>query len=943
MKIPRSSRRALLGLAAALATGVPARARPAPDPVIPSEPALMTGVLPNGLRYVMLPQRNEPGHVSLRLVVEAGSLDEREDERGYAHFVEHMAFAGSAHYPPGKLVEFFQGLGVGYGADLNADTGFTRTIYKLDLPTGALLPQALQVLRDYADGLTFTPEALDRQRGVILSELSARATAQYELGVHWLSLLYAGSPLPARMPIGLAGVIRQADAARLRAFYRRCYRPERMLVLLVGDLDPRAAEAVVRRQFSAMTTVGPALPPTRVIAPDHPGLQADALASPLHTSSAVDFITLVPRPRDTVTALRTWEAEVVVLNMLNRRLTGLADANPRLGKALATADAGPDQWYAHFRLEAQAAVDDWPVAVAVLERELRRARQRGFQADEVQEAASSLLANLIGYRDQVATYTPSALADAMTARLATGCSWHDLSAETRLSGDYLTHFTPGDAAAALDGLFTEGKLHLILSRPTPLPQGREALLAAYHASAGQALAAGGPAAPSQLLLRYGDVLPAGEATRQETQPDLRLTTVTFANGVRLNLRPSRGESRRFGLTVRLGRGIADVPRDRPRLEMLALTLLGSADLGRNTQEEIGRLLQLHAIQFNAGLEDNQMSFSAAGPAAELPFVLRLVAALLSDLKLNPARLDKAVSQYAAVHRHEIESTSSWSRNETLYRLASSDPRLRLVSPQEVGRYSFAEIDAWAHEHWLEGPVEIGLVGDFEPGEAVAAVARTLGALPPRRNPPVAALERLALLSGELARKTEIEPVPDAAANLRLAWPAGPAQTVRERAALQLAIDAVIDRLRIRVRENLGATYSPNGGLYRYAPQPDFQFAWIELTFDPRHARTLEALTLRLSDELAEQGLTGEEFNRLREPRRAQTAAQLGSDDWWLHQVLARAQSRPAVLSDARALATVYSDLTREEVNLAALRYLRAAGASTILVVPQSAAASAAGP
>jgi zinc protease len=938
LSIPRSRPLALAGLVLASALVAKARVKPPADPVIPPDPALSAGVLPNGLRYFLLPQGNQPGHVSLRLIVEAGSLDEREDERGYAHFVEHMAFAGTAHYPAGKLVEFFQGLGVGYGADLNADTGFTRTLYKLDLPSSDLLPKALQVLRDYADGLTFAPEAVDRQRGVILSELSARATAQYELGVHWLSLLYAGTPLPARMPIGLASRIEQADALRLRAFYRRCYRPERMLVLVVGDLNPRVAEAALRRQFSGMASADSMAPPARLSRPDSPGLQADAIASPLHTSSAVDFISVAARPGDTVTALRAWEADVVVLNMLNRRLTSRADSNPRLGKAVATADAGPDQWYTHFRLEAQAAANDWPVAVAVLERELRRARQQGFQADEVQEAASSLLANLMGYRDQVATYRPSALADAMTARLATGCSWHDLNAETRLSADFLTHFTPADAATALGGLFTEGNLHLILSRPTPLPNGREALLAAYHASANGVLAAGGPAAPSELLLRYGDSLPAGPVTHQETQPDLRLTTVAFANGVRLNLRPSRGESRRFGLSVRIGRGIADVPRDRPRLEMPALTLLGSADLGRNTQEEIGRLLELHAIQFNAGLEDNQMSFSAAGPAAELPFVLRLVAALLSDLKLNPARLDKAFSQYAAVHRHEIESTSSWGRNETLYRLASSDPRLRLISPVEVSRYPFAAIDAWARQHWLEGPVEIGLTGDIDPAETVAAVARTLGALPPRRNPPVAAAERLTLLTGELARKNEIEPVPDAAASLRLAWPAAAAQTVRDRAALQLAIDAVIDRLRIRVRENLGATYSPNGGLYRYAPQPDFQFAWIELTFDPRHARTLEALTLRLSDELAEQGLTAEEFNRLREPRRAQTAAQLGSDDWWLHQVLVRAQSQPAIVGDARDLATVYDELTREEVNRAAVRYLRAAQASAILVIPQSAAA-----
>jgi len=179
-------------------------------------------------------------------------------------------------------------------------------------------------------------------------------------------------------------------------------------------------------------------------------------------------------------------------------------------------------------------------------------------------------------------------------------------------------------------------------------------------------------------------------------------------------------------------------------------------------------------------------------------------------------------------------------------------------------------------------------------------------------------------------------MPEGAATLRIAWPAASAREVPENAALQLAVDAVTDRLRIKVREDLGATYAPTGGLYHYSAQPDFQFAWIELTFDPKKANALADLTLQLADDLAQHGVTPEEFARLREPRRAQTAAQLEADSWWLRQVLVRAQSQPEAVRDARALATAYTAVTLEEVNRAAARTLRSTNASAVLVMPKAA-------
>jgi zinc protease len=227
-----------------------------------------------------------------------------------------------------------------------------------------------------------------------------------------------------------------------------------------------------------------------------------------------------------------------------------------------------------------------------------------------------------------------------------------------------------------------------------------------------------------------------------------------------------------------------------------------------------------------------------------------------------------------------------------------------------------------------------VTGDLDVDSTIAAAALTIGALPARLAPEPGPAGPLRL-PGLPFRKTEYIPRPDQAAVLRVAWPAAGAGEIPVGAALQLAIDALVDRLRIQLREDLGATYSPRGTLYQAPDDPAFAFAWIELTFDPRRAEGLGARALALADDLATQGVSEEEFARLREPRRAQTAAQLASDFWWVQRILVRAQSEPRVLLEARTLGAAYAALTRDDVNRAAARFLHSSQASAILVMPAS--------
>jgi zinc protease len=194
------------------------------------ETAAHFGTLPNGLRYVVLANKEPRDRASLRLVVVAGALQETEDQRGLAHYLEHMAFNGSTHYAPGTLVEFFQRMGMSFGGDTNAYTSFDHTAYMIELPDTkpATLDEGLRVFADYAGGLFLLDNMVDKERGIILSEKRARDSVEYREFVAEFGFVLDGMLLPQRMPIGLAPVIEQATRDRFVDFYNTWYRPERM-------------------------------------------------------------------------------------------------------------------------------------------------------------------------------------------------------------------------------------------------------------------------------------------------------------------------------------------------------------------------------------------------------------------------------------------------------------------------------------------------------------------------------------------------------------------------------------------------------------------------------------------------------------------------------------------------------------------------------------------
>ncbi|MGB3468306.1 MAG: insulinase family protein [Cyclobacteriaceae bacterium] len=224
------------------------------DEKIPWDPNVRMGTLENGMKYYIRKNSKPEDKIEFRLVLNAGAMQENEDQRGLAHFIEHMAFNGSKNFKKNELVNYLQSIGVEFGADLNAYTSFDETVYMLPIPTGneETINKGLQVLEDWASGVEFTEEEIDKERGVVIEEWRLGRGASQRMRDQYLPVLFKDSRYAERLPIGKKSVIENASYETIRQFYRDWYRPNLMAIVAVGDLEPTEIEQKIKERFGKL-------------------------------------------------------------------------------------------------------------------------------------------------------------------------------------------------------------------------------------------------------------------------------------------------------------------------------------------------------------------------------------------------------------------------------------------------------------------------------------------------------------------------------------------------------------------------------------------------------------------------------------------------------------------------------------------------------------------
>ncbi|MBY0238551.1 MAG: insulinase family protein [Burkholderiaceae bacterium] len=385
----------LIAAAAMLACTLTGQAAINLNDKVPPAPDVKTGKLANGLTYYIKQNGKPEKRLELRLVVRAGSVLEDDDQQGLAHFVEHMAFNGTTHFKRNELISYLQSIGVKFGADLNAYTGFDETVYMLPIPTDKKdnVETGFQVLEDWAHGVQFDDDAIDGERNIVLEELRARGGVDKRMLQAILPKMLNGSRYAQRLPIGKEEVLKHFKYDAAKRFYRDWYRPDLMAVVAVGDIDPAEAEKLIQRHFAHLKN--PAQPRPRTVNEIPSRAQSEALVvtdkEAASNAVAIRYAIRKERSRATFADYREDLYEAMIGFMLAQRVNELTQQAepPFIG-----GQAGMSPVMTGYRTFTALAVlgkGGSKPAIDALVQEVERARRFGFSAQELERAKKTFM------------------------------------------------------------------------------------------------------------------------------------------------------------------------------------------------------------------------------------------------------------------------------------------------------------------------------------------------------------------------------------------------------------------------------------------------------------------------------------------------------------------------------------------------------------------------
>jgi zinc protease len=898
------------------------------------------GILPNGMKYAIMQNATPKGTASVRLQFGFGSIGEADNERGLAHFIEHMVFNGSTHVPEGDMVKILERQGLAFGPDTNAVTGFDTTTYMLDLPKAddEHIDTAFFLFRETAGEVKFDPAAIDRERGVILGEERARDNFQLHQVVDMIGFQAPDTPYPKRLPIGIDAVLKTANSDTLKSLYHRYYRPENATLVFVGDADPASVEAKIRKVFADWKDVGPAGAPL-------PRGKVD-IARPAAFDTFID-----PAVATTVnyTVNRPWKdpadmlaerhhdiAEALAAAMFNRRLQKLVNqpGSPLLGGAM---DTDEDRDAALTTAVTLAAKDGaWKDALTATEQEVRRAMEHGFTAAELKTQITDMSGALHAAADQEDTRSNQSLANAVLSvigrdKFVTTPKFRaaDFDAATRT-------ITPDQVNAAFRELWTGSAPLVHVSAKQDIPT--EQLAEAFKASRAVAVAA--PKEGAAQAFAYDSFGKTGTVASDKRVDDLGVRTIRFANNVRLNIKKTDFEAGKVRFTVRLGDGILDLPKDEPGLAPMMTMTSATAALKKHSLDELKDMLAGKVITVGSKVEDDAFVASGATTPQDLSLQMKVSAAYLLDPGFRPEAAGQWANAVPVIEKQLTAQPEGVAGVRLPIILASGDQRFGLPEATVLSKRNFDEAKAALAPVIASAPIEITIVGDVDETAAIAAVASTFGALPERKlSDPISADVKKASFRTDRSPIVLTHDGPQDKALVEAVWPTTDDSNYREVIGVEMLKDVLDLMLTESVREKLGDSYGVSLQSAMSDTFKGFGYLSAAAVVAPDKTDEVQQAIAEAAAQLRDKPVSADLLARARNPELEKVDHQQRDNGYWIG-ALAKAQSEPERLDRIRQRKALMQAITAADIQKLSQKYLQPGDLQKVRIVSSKVATTA---
>ena len=855
------------------------------DRTLPVDPAVRTGRLPNGLRY-FLRQNNRPEkRVSMRLAVNAGAVQEEADQRGLAHFLEHMAFNGTEHFKPGELVSFLESIGARFGPHVNASTSFDETIYMLDIPTDrpGYLEKGMLVLHDFAAGISLLPEEVEKERGVVLEEWRGRLGAGSRLTDKQLPIIFQGSRYAERLPIGLPEILKSAPRARLLAFYEKWYRPDNMAVVVVGDLPVDQAEKLVRETFGKIPTAKGAAASVDTSVPSHKDTLINMSTDPEAQGWSVSIAFKGKAEHDlTVGGYRKTLVENLVSQMLNLRLRDIARRPnaPFLGAQAGTSNIG--RTLELFEIEAVVPEGQLTEGLGAIVQEAKRMQLYGFSNDELNRAKSALLAAYERAYKERNTSESSSYANEYVRHFLEQEPIPGMEVEYRIAATYLPTVTAQEVAALAKEFITDENRVVLGVAPekkdTP-PPSADMLRSTIARASAAPVEPWKEATEGRALVEKDPG--GGKVTARRTVPEIGATVLTLSNGVEVWLKPTDFKNDQILFTSYAPGGLSLATEAEYKSAAMATAMVGVGGIGGLNPVDLSKMLsgKIAQAQPSIGEYTHGVSGSATPKDLEVALQLNYLAQTAPNmtpevLELLKRRLMGALENRnqnpRAVFGEKVEQVNT-SNHYSATELTPADvPALNL---ETMRRFYNARFSNAADQTYF-------FVGAFTVDEITPLVEKWIASLPSTGKRSSAARD-MGVRFPANAVKEEVKKGKEPASQTVLTFFADPGFDEFEMHRVRAATSVLTIRLREILREEMGGTYGVGVGFSNTPPVKGYGTTVVQFGSAPENVDKMVAATLKEIERLKVEGPSVEDVNKVKELERRDLETNAKQNSYWM--------------------------------------------------------------
>lgn len=915
---------------------------------LPSDQRIKQGKLKNGVTWMYRQHDNPPGKMALMMHVRTGSLNETDEQRGLAHFIEHMCFNGTDNFAPGELIPYFESIGMEFGADLNAFTSFDQTAYMLFTPDTEKeqIDKALMVLSDYAFRVLMLKEEIDKERGVVLEESRSGKSAFQRIRDKVWPELFEGTRFAERLPIGKDEILENAPRKEFVDYYKTWYRPENITLVMVGDADYKPFIPIIEKWFAehtsdtaARTQKGPEFTPftkqRTIVATDPEMAMCD-----------VQLLNILPGrpPTTTVDQFREDLVESIGGWIMGRRYDEMVNKGEASFRG---ARAGTFNFFNDALLvsgSANGEPEDWYKMLEELIIEINRAREFGFTARELELAKKEIKADA----EHSVKTEPTRNARGIARGIVRSVNDKEpyLSAQQELdlydqllpsidlaevSGAFKKHFAPGTFAYVIE---------MVEKEDVAVPSRDDVMAAAKAAWARKVEPIKEVEAPTDLLA----TLPTpGEIAESKTDEELGITSAWLSNGIRVHHRFMDYKKDSVLMSITLAGGSIEETPDNAGVTDVSTLAFSEAATSRLTSTNMRDIMTGTNISVGAGSGGDGFHIRVSGSPEDLEIGLQKAYALLTDGIIE----DSAFDNWKKSTLQQLDMAQRFpgfkAQEAFLEILSGGDPRLTMMTKERVEQQSVARSQQWFNRIRREAPIEVAIVGDIKLDVAMPLVQRYLGSLPkrPRTAQNLNKLRKLPRATGPWVRTVKVETMtPQAMAMAGFLGCEG--RNTNDRRALSLARNVLSSRLVKRIREELSIVYSIGA---RQRPSWVYQDSGTFMASsqcDPENVNQVVDEVHKMFQDFADNGPTEEELANAKKQILENLDTEMREPRWWFG-ILRNHDLHGRDYHEAKTVKEAYQKYTAGQIQKTFAKYYTPERRFKITAVPVKPEASEGGP